>query len=45
MFKNTITFSYPDLEKAFIVECNASDFKIGNVLLQVIRPEVKQHVS
>ena len=44
-FKDTITLSYPDFTKPFIVDCDASDFGIGGVLYQVIRPGVKQPVS
>ena len=44
-FKYTITLSYPDFMKPFIVDCDASDFGICGVLSQVIRPGVEQPMS
>ena len=43
--KDTITLSYPDFTKPFIVDCDASDFGIGGVWSQVIRPGVEQPIS
>ena len=43
--KDIITLSYPDFTKPFIVDCDASDFGVGGVLSQVVRPGVKQPVS
>ena len=44
-FKDTITLSYPDFTKPFIVDYDAHGFGIGGVLSQVIRPGVEQPVS
>ena len=41
-FANTITVAYPNFAKPFIVNCDASDFNIGGVLLQTVTFGVKQ---
>ena len=44
-FADTITLVYPDFSKPFIVDCDASDFGIGGVLSQVVKPGLEQPVS
>ena len=44
-FADTITLAYPDFIKPFIVDCDESDFGIGGVLLQTVRPGGEQPVS
>ena len=44
-FADSITLAYPDFTKPFIVDCNASDFGIGGVFSQTVRPGVEQPVS
>lgn len=41
-FTNTITIANSDLTKSFIVDCDASDFGIDSVLLQIVMDEVEQ---
>jgi hypothetical protein len=44
-FEDTITLSYHDFSKLLVVDCDASDFGLGGVLSQLVRPGVEQPIS
>ena len=44
-FADTITLAYPDFTKTFIIDCDESDYGIGGVLSQFVKPGVEQPLS